>query len=622
MADHTDQEKEVPVGDTKTAPTADNSSTEEEPQGAETLKETLSRRSGRGRSHSASSDDSDPLSPLEHALTPDLRVENDFVTRELSLARTTTSIGSCASRLPDFEVTFEPDDQDNPKNWPKWYRAWVIFCVSYSTWTVVLYSTSYTSSIPGLMAEFGVESTTVATLGVTSYLFGLAAGSVVVAPMSELYGRRPVYLIGTFIFTVLVIPCALGTSLTEIIIVRFFGAFFASVMVSNSPGTIVDITEPDYLALVMSCWSIAPLNGPVTGPLIGGFVYQYLGWRWDNWLVLILGGMAFICMVTVKETYAPAILQKKAALRRKETDDERWWSRYDQKFSTVELLKLNLSRPFILSLTEPILWFFNIWISIIYGILYLCFVAYPIVFSQHRGWGPGISGLAFVGIGVGSTIAIVMEPVWRKIINSHEKDPETGRAFPEATASVMMIGAISTAVGQLVFSWTCLPVTIHWAVPIAFGIPFGLGNTLSFIYGSNYLAGSYGIYAASALAGNAVMRSFFGGTLPLAGPAMYQKLTPQWAGTFLGLLETMLIAVPFVFYRYGAKIRAKSRVIQQMREEQAKDQSRRARQAARLARKAEKRAAAGGETKEGVMVGTPAVSGATQAERDVEKGAA
>ncbi len=103
-------------------------------------------------------------------------------------------------------------------------------------------------------------------------------------------------------------------------------------------------------------------------------------------------------------------------------------------------------------------------ISIIYGILYLCFVAYPIVFTQHRGWGPGVSGLSFVGIGVGTTIAIVMEPVWRKIINSHAKDPETGRVPPEAIGSVMCIGAILTPIGQLVFSWTCLPVTIHWAI--------------------------------------------------------------------------------------------------------------------------------------------------------------
>lgn len=224
-------------------------------------------------------------------------------------------------------------------------------------------------------------------------------------------------------------------------------------------------------------------------------------------------------------------------------------------------------------------------ISLIYGILYLCFVAYPIVFSQDRGWSPGITGLAFVGIGIGSMAAILMEPIWRRIINSHKPDPATGRAPPEATAAVMSIGAVLTPIGQLIFSWTCLPGTIHWAIPIAFGIPFGMGNTLSFIYGSNYLAGAYQLYAASALAGNAVMRSFFGGTLPLAGPAMYAKLTPQWAGTLLGLLEVCLIPIPFVFYRYGERIRAKSKVIRQMREDAAMNESRRAKAAEKAERK-------------------------------------
>ncbi len=134
-------------------------------------------------------------------------------------------------------------------------------------------------------------------------------------------------------------------------------------MVSNSPGTVVDISEQDYLALAMSLWSIAPLNGPVTGPLIGGFVYQYLGWRWGAWFGLILGGVALLFVATVKETYAPSILQRKAARMRKEMDDERWWSRYDQRISSVDLLKINLSRPFVLAATEPILWFFNIWLA-------------------------------------------------------------------------------------------------------------------------------------------------------------------------------------------------------------------------------------------------------------------
>jgi len=357
-------------------------------------------------------------------------------------------------------------------------------------------------------------------------------------------------------------------------------------MVSNSPGTVVDVTNQKYLALAMSLWSIAPLNGPVTGPLIGGFVYQYLGWRWDNWLPLILGGVSFLIMLTVKETYAPTILKRKAARMRKELDDERWWCRYDEKTSTVDLLKINLSRPFILAATEPILWFFNIWISVIYGILYLCFVAYPIVFVKHRGWGPGLSGLAFLGIGVGTLLAIFLEPLWRRIINSHPRDPLTGHPVPESTAAVMSLGALLTPIGQLGFSWTCLPVSIHWIAPIAFGIPFGMGNTLCFIYGTNYLAAAYGNHAASALSGNTVMRSVFGAALPLAGPAMYSALTPQWAGTLLGLLEVLLIPIPIIFYYHGDKIRARSRVIKQMREDVAKNEGRRAKQVARVARRA------------------------------------
>ncbi|KAK7754396.1 hypothetical protein SLS62_003689 [Diatrype stigma] len=207
-------------------------------------------------------------------------------------------------------------------------------------------------------------------------------------------------------------------------------------------------------------------------------------------------------------------------------------------------------------------------------------------------------------------MGICAEPLWRKLINSHPKDPETGKVPPEATARVMIIGSFLVAGGQLGFSWTCLPVTIHWAAPIAFGIPFGCGNALSFIYGMNYLANAYGIYAASALAGNAVTRSFFGGTLPLAGPSMYAALTPRWAGTLLGLLEVAMIPIPIVFYVYGARIRAKSKIIRELREDTQKNERRaektRQRKAARLANEA-----AGGS--DGVLekeTGAPAATAA------------
>ena len=96
-------------------------------------------------------------------------------------------------------------------------------------------------------------------------------------------------------------------------------------------------------------------------------------------------GWIFVCIL--KETYAPALLKKKAALRRKETGDERYWSRYDDhKLTFAQLMKVNLSRPFVMVATEPICIFWDVYIAVIYGILYLCFVAYPLVFTGIRGW--------------------------------------------------------------------------------------------------------------------------------------------------------------------------------------------------------------------------------------------
>ncbi|KAK6582547.1 hypothetical protein PZA11_004955 [Diplocarpon coronariae] len=521
-------------------------------------------------SFSHGSVNSDPLSPLERALTAtDLATEAEQFSRQaLSYTKTGASLATTGSRLPSFEVEFSPEDPEHPLNWPLWYRGMVIGAVSYSTWTVVLYSTSYTTSMPGMMDEFNVKSESVATLGVTTYLLGLAVGSLVLAPLSEMYGRRIVYAGSLGVYCLMVLPCALATSLSEVLIVRFFGAVAGSVMIANAPGSVSDIVTENYRALAFSVWSIGPMNGPVTGPLIGGFVAEYLGWRWTNWLVMILAGVGWILCLSMPETYAPILLQRKAAKVRMETGDDRWWCRYDQRLSFFEILKINLSRPFILSFTEPILWFWNAYVAIIYGILYLCFIAYPLVYTRLRGWSLGMTGLAYMGIGVGTMLAIVTEPLARRVVNSHKKDPATGRAYPEASISIVCLASILCPVGQLWFSWTSVPVTIHWIWPILAGIPFGAGNTLVFIYSSNYIAGSYGIYAASALASNSVVRSVVGGTLPLAGPKMFAALTPQWAGTLLGLVQVALIPIPFVFYKWGDRIRARSPLIRQMRDDQ------------------------------------------------------
>ncbi|KAF2029596.1 MFS general substrate transporter [Setomelanomma holmii] len=491
-----------------------------------------------------------------------------------------TTVTTNATQDPRYEVDLD-DNGDNPQDWPMLKKAMVIFFMSFSTLVVVMYSTSYTSGIPGMMRTFGIESKALIVLGITTYLCGLAVGSLLLAPLSEMYGRRPVYLIAVAIFTILIIPCALSNNLAQILVMRFFGAIAGAAMISNAPGTVSDIANDEYRALAFSIWSIGPMNGPVVGPLVGGFVYQALGWRWTNWVVMCGSGTSWFMVFLIKETYAPAILRAKAAKKRKETNDQRWFSRYDDKKQFWPLLRENLYRPLEMSVREPICIFWNVYIALVYSVLYLCFVSYPIVFGELRGWSPGLVGLGYIGIGIGGCTTIASEPLLRKLINAHRKDPETGKPYPEAMVSVVCIAAVCVPIGEMIFAWTCTP-NVHWIAPLIAGIPFGAGNCGVFIYASNYLVHSYGIYAASALAGNAVLRSVMGGALPLAGPKMYQTLGPHWSATMLSLIEFALIPIPLVFYRYGHKIREKSVLIRQMREDKEKLEGRKRRAMERL----------------------------------------
>ncbi|PKX88823.1 MFS transporter [Aspergillus novofumigatus IBT 16806] len=463
-------------------------------------------------------------------------------------------------RNPDFEVDWEPDDPENPRNWSIWYRSFIVGAVSFSTTCVILYSTSYTSGVPGIQKEFGIESRTMVLLGLTTYLLGLAAGCLILAPLSEMYGRRLIYLVTTALFAVLMIPVALAPNLAAVLVSRVFSGFFGSATIASAPGTVNDVVSEKHRALAFSLWSLGAMNGPVLGPIIGGFVYQYLGWRWTNWVVLVCAGVSLVALAFSKETYAPAILRAKTQKKQKETEDLRWWSRHDTSHNGWKLLRMNLARPFSMAVFEPICLFWNLYVGVVYAVLFLCFVGYPIVFEEERGWSPGLAGLGYCGIGVGVVLAVLAEPLMRTLINLHPRDPLTGQISPEASVSPVCIGSILIPIGEIWFSWTARP-SIHWIWPILAGVPFGLGNGLVFIYATNYLAGSYTIYAASALAGNSMVRYIFGGVLPLAGSQMYHRRGSEYSGTMLALLEIALIPIPLVFYRYGWKIRQRSPII-------------------------------------------------------------
>lgn len=119
-----------------------------------------------------------------------------------------------------------------------------------------------------------------------------------------------------------------------------------------------------------------------------------------------------------------------------------------------------------------------------------------------------------------------------------------------------MTGAVTAPIGLFWFAWSNGPST-HYIVPIIAGAPFGFALVVVFQGINNYLVDSYTIYAASVLAGTAVLRSVFAAAFPLFTDRMYHNLGLHWASSIPAFLALAFAPFPFLLYRYGAKIRAK-----------------------------------------------------------------
>lgn len=215
-----------------------------------------------------------------------------------------------------------------------------------------------------------------------------------------------------------------------------------------------------------------------------------------------------------------------------------------------------LIRPFAL-LSTPICFAIALYASFVYGILYLNLAAFPIEFIEERGWGPVVGGLPFllmlVGILMGAGVNLLNQ---RFYISRFKKN--NNRPVPEARLPPMMIGSIAFASGMFIFAWTSSK-RIHWIGPIIGAVCMGLGFFTIFQAAINYLVDTFPLTAASAIAANTCLRSIFAAAFPLFAGAMYHNLGIDWAASTLGFIAVALIPIPFLFYVFGKRLRARGK---------------------------------------------------------------
>lgn len=195
--------------------------------------------------------------------------------------------------------------------------------------------------------------------------------------MSEIFGRRPVYALTLALAVIFVIPCAVSKNIGTLIVCRLIDGIAFSAPMTLVGGTLADLWRSEERGVPMAAFSAAPFLGPAIGPLAGGFLADNAGWRWLYWLQLILAFVAWVMIsFTVPETFAPIILKRRAAKLRKTEDDPKYTTETELDARPLaEELRVFILRPFQLLFLEPIVLFISLYMSVIYGLLYMFFVA-------------------------------------------------------------------------------------------------------------------------------------------------------------------------------------------------------------------------------------------------------
>jgi multidrug resistance protein len=485
------------------------------------------------------------------------------------------------------QITLGDADPENPRAWTERAKLTNVGIIALMAILSPLASSMFTPGISQIAEDLNAsEQEVIATT--TGFVIMLGLGPLVLAPFSETFGRRKVYIFCFSMFTLLQIPTALSPNVATLIAVRAISGLFGSVGIANGGGTISDMYPPSQRAGVFGWYLLGPLLGPTLGPLFGGIVVTRLGWRWVYWVLLIVCAInTGIGVIFLRETYAPVLLaRRKKAMTTKyyshanrqtngssngnsETDplldgahgettpskDPGFWYEGEDLRPLHTKLLASLKRPVAIFL-QPIVFTMSLYQAIIFGTTYSIYTNMQSIFSAPPyNFNSEQVGLLYLGPGLGFLTSVwFIVPRIDTVYNALANRNNNGVAIPEYRLPLANIGSVLIPASLFAFAWT-VEARLHFMIPIAISFFYGIGQVVILNTVQNYYIDSFEKYAASAIAGGSVFRSLMGGVVPLFAPVMFERLGYGWGISVFGFLAVLVAPSPLVFWYYGPALR-------------------------------------------------------------------
>ncbi|KAL9083094.1 MAG: hypothetical protein Q9159_005968 [Coniocarpon cinnabarinum] len=494
-----------------------------------------------------------------------------------------------STSIPSNDLPLPPNlkPYSDPQKWSTPQKQSLVWQSVIGTLLTAYAAGTYAPAADQLSARFNV-STVAILVGVTLFTVGFGIAPMILAPFSELQGRRPVFVIAGIIFVLAVMGTAVTQSYAGMMICRLLGGLSSSVFSTMVGGVVADIYPTKDRNTPMSLFAGGVLFGTGLGPMVGGFIAANVSWRWVFGVhAIVLGAFMIIIVFFFRESRGSVLLSRRAKVLnqwyeaceekgaigvvfeegQETTEDDgekqagrpvriRWRCKADEeRASLATMIKISMTRPFVLLFTEPTVFFFSLWISFAWAILYLQFSVIPYVFETVYRFPLDKSNAIFASITITSLIMTTLSIYQEKLTLKYR--PEAAKS-PEARLWFAAIESIFLPIGLFWFGWTS-QASIHWIVPTLGLCSATIGIFAIYLATFNYLADSYLSFASSAIAGQSLCRNLLGGAFPLFAEAFFGNVGIGRASSILGAIGALLSAVPFVLAWFGPRIRARSR---------------------------------------------------------------
>ncbi|KAM3089337.1 hypothetical protein ACMFMG_000940 [Clarireedia jacksonii] len=449
------------------------------------------------------------------------------------------------------------NDAHHPMHWGAVKRWTIITTYCLLQTFVALTSTTYVSAEFLIKEKFG-GTTQVVTLGQSMFIVGTAVGPAFLGPLSDINGRKWIYVISISCYAILNFGTAYARNLPMLIIFMFLIGTAGSTALSNVAGTIADLFgDIDGAGQAMALFVMSANVGPSLGSPVGEWIAENssMGLKWIFLINVIIGFAFAIVMCFIPETLPRLVIAREAA--KNQTVDNQEAAILSSKLNVLEEMRFVTSMTFKIMFTEPVVLFLGIYNGFAYGILFLYLDGVFDVFVVNNGLSYIGADLTYLNFVVGVVAMFCFVPVQTWFYARDRKKHGVNR--PEARFITSLVTVWLFPITLLWFAFTSDGSVSFWSPVVAGGV-LGFADPLLWLSMLNYITDSYPNVAGSAIAAFLIPSFALAAGLAHLGVLMFENMSTKWAMATIGFISFGLCALIYFIYFFGAKVRSRSKL--------------------------------------------------------------